>query len=974
MNLNFRKKMLLTILPMTAVIFIVVGFSMYNSTILLLEHEGKKNGRLLVESYASKLETEFAAYLELEKSFYQMVDKNAIDAANRRQQYRNLARTFLENNPKILSFWVVFDRNAFDGQDDRYRNVDIYGEDGRFNFICTRGRGDVEFEKAKGTETEEGTNDWLLLQAKKRGATMVTEPFRFSFTGNPADERLMTTILSPVFDDNKKIIGAVGINISLDNFANFLNQLRPFNSQKGYALLFSAQGIYLSRPDGKLLGKTTLDNPILPKDIAQDHYNKARVGKAFDDDFFLANGARSLAFFYPVTLGETGDRMIIGVNLPYEDLVQDAGAGELLFEVVMFFGIGLILITIVVSLIASRLASPLKKAAAAADRIADGDLKVDLSTNAKDETGMLMHSLEAMVRRIDRLIRDTNTLSSAALAGQLEVRADISRHKGAFKELINGINKTLDAVIGPLNVTAEYVDRISKGDIPPRITDSYNGDFNEIKNNLNGCIDAITLLVKEINQSIHQAIDGDFKYRADVVKFQGEFRTIMDGVNELVETFVEPLEITSAFLQDAANGNENMKKITKEYKGEFNVIKGAINKLHEILFILLEEMLAAAAAAEKGNLDIKADTSKVQGAWVSIMDGLNKITGAAGAIINDAGGVLGTMATGDLTPRITRSYVGKFGDMKNSINNLGDSLTDLISRLTEAIHTTAAASAQISATADTLSEGLHEQSTQTDEVATAMEEMSRTVTDNADSATRTADVAKNSGDAANNGGKVVQQTVAKMREIAKVVRTSADSIVKLGESSKKIGEIISVIDDIADQTNLLSLNAAIEAARAGEQGRGFAVVADSVGKLAISTASATKEIADMIKGIQIETEGAVTAMEKGTAEVQSGIELADQAGNSIQSILSGINELLNMVNQIAVASKEQSTTSEQISKNVSTISRVAADSARNVEDVATTANDLARMTETLRALVSQFKIDDHHHTSAADTSSKYLER
>jgi methyl-accepting chemotaxis protein len=201
-----------------------------------------------------------------------------------------------------------------------------------------------------------------------------------------------------------------------------------------------------------------------------------------------------------------------------------------------------------------------------------------------------------------------------------------------------------------------------------------------------------------------------------------------------------------------------------------------------------------------------------------------------------------------------------------------------------------------------------------------------------------------------------------MKEIAEVVKVSANNIAKLGESSKKIGEIISVIDDIADQTNLLSLNAAIEAARAGEQGRGFAVVADSVGKLAVSTASATKEIADMIKGIQVDTDAAVKAMEKGTAEVQSGIELADNAGNSIQNILSGINELLAMVNQIAAASEQQSATSEQISKNVSSISKVTADSARNVEDVAATANELARMTETLTSLVSQFKIETGHHS------------
>ena len=615
---------------------------------------------------------------------------------------------------------------------------------------------------------------------------------------------------------------------------------------------------------------------------------------------------------------------------------------------------------------------PLRKAVAAANHVADGDMNVDLKTNAKDETGILMQSLETMVASIKQLIKDSETLSNAAIAGNLEVRADASIHKGAYQELVSGFNKTLDAVIGPLNLTAEYVDRIAKGDIPPKITSNYNGDFNEIKNNLNACIDAVGLLVIEIDNSINQALEGNLRYRADSNKHKGDYSKIMNGVNELVDAFVEPLKVASDFLYKTSIGSNEIQKVTQEYKGDFNIIKKSINKMHDVLFNILGEMSLVAEAAKKGNLDAKADTSKVQGSWVLIMEGLNHVTEASGAIINDAGAVLSTMATGDLTPRITKNYPGKFGEMRDNINNLGDSLTDLISRLQEAIHTTASASAQISSTADTLATATQEQSAQTDEVASAIEEMSRTVTNNAQSATKTAEVAKHSGDVANNGGRVVRQTVEKMHEIATVVKTSAENITKLGASSKKIGEIISVIDDIADQTNLLSLNAAIEAARAGEQGRGFAVVADSVGKLAINTASATKEIAEMISGIQVDTDAAVKAMEKGTVEVQSGIELADNAGFSLQDILTGINDLLNMVNQIAAASEQQSATSEQISKNVSSISKVVADSARNIEDVATTANELAKMTEVLSSLVSQFKVNSSK-THSMSSSGRYLE-
>jgi methyl-accepting chemotaxis protein len=212
-----------------------------------------------------------------------------------------------------------------------------------------------------------------------------------------------------------------------------------------------------------------------------------------------------------------------------------------------------------------------------------------------------------------------------------------------------------------------------------------------------------------------------------------------------------------------------------------------------------------------------------------------------------------------------------------------------------------------------------------------------------------------------------------MKRIAGVVKKSSHTIQALGRSSKQIGEIVSVINEIADQTNLLALNAAIEAARAGEQGRGFAVVADEVRKLAERTTKATKEIASMIKSIQKDTEEAVYSMDEGTREVDNGIGLADKAGASLKEIMQVSQRVADMVTEIAAASEEQSRAGEEISNNVESINKLAEQTATRTQQVARSAEDLDRLTETLRQVVSQFKLSREKHRASSSASMKTVE-
>jgi methyl-accepting chemotaxis protein len=492
-------------------------------------------------------------------------------------------------------------------------------------------------------------------------------------------------------------------------------------------------------------------------------------------------------------------------------------------------------------------------------------------------------AIEQVRGNIKRLVSDADELAHAAVEGRLATRADASRHQGDFRMIVEGLNSTLDAIVKPLNVTSGYLDNIAKGNIPAKITEQYQGDYSLIINNLNTCIDAVNALVIDANELAAAAQNGALSTRADAGKHNGDFRKVIDGLNSTLDAVVKPLTVTSEYLENIARGHIPA-KITDHYPGDYSQIIDNLNTSITAVNNLVADTNLLAEAAGEGRITVRADADKHQGDFRKIIEGVNSTL---------------------------------------------DMVVDPIIAVTEAVETITTAANEISSGNADLSARTEQQASSLEQTAASMEELASTVKQNAENAKQANQLALTASDVAVKGGAVVNEVVATMSAI--------------NDSAKKIEDIISVIDGIAFQTNILALNAAVEAARAGEQGRGFAVVAGEVRNLAQRSASAAKEIKELI----------TDSVNKTT----EGTRLVENAGSTMEDVVSSVQRVADIISEISAASAEQTTGIDQVNQAVTSMDETTQQNAALVEEAAAAAESLVDQANQLADAISQFKLE-----------------
>ena len=648
-------------------------------------------------------------------------------------------------------------------------------------------------------------------------------------------------------------------------------------------------------------------------------------------------------------------------------------------------------VLIFVWILAFRITGPIGKIVEIANEIAAGNFTEDITIRRKDEIGLLADVFRNMKETIGHVLKETDVLLLSIQEGKLDSRGNADAFRGGWQELVTGVNDVVEAFVAPVNMTTDILVRISRGDLPEKITDEYKGDFNKMKQNLNLLIDStnetiriaeeiaggnltiearersqndrlmnalnamirgLNRILQEIDELIQKVQAGKLDTRGDADAFAGGWRELVQGVNSLIDAFVAPTMMAAMYIDRVSKG-DIPPKITDEYQGDFNEMKNNLNTLIETMQNLLSEMNSLILNIQQGRLNTRGNVARFVGDWRKLIDGMNNVIDAFFTPMSVVAESIDRISKGDIPEKIEEEYQGDYNTIKNNMNLLIDAMNDITTLAKEIADGNLTVEVKERSNRDTLMQVLNTMirklqdvvlnvKSAADNVATVSIEMNS-------SADRTSQGATEQAAAAEQASASMQQMSANIRQNAdnalqteKIALKSAEgaqeggtAVAKTVKAMQEIAKKISVIEDIAGQTRLLSLNATIEAARAQEHGKGFAVVASEVRNLADQSRLAAEEINNL---------------------ANSSVVIAEKAGNVLRRLVPDIEKTSELVQEISAASSEQSSGAQQINRAIQQLDQVTQQNAAASEEMVSTSETLAAQAEQLQSIINFFKI------------------
>ena len=481
-------------------------------------------------------------------------------------------------------------------------------------------------------------------------------------------------------------------------------------------------------------------------------------------------------------------------------------------------------------------------------------------------------------------------------------------------------------ILRSLKTIQQVAGDIAEGNLNSRIDIDQGDEIGDLLRSMKTMQDVINGFVSGLEIMSKKHAEGWVKEQLDVSKYAGIFGTIAHDVNELIQSRITINRRLISIITEYAKGDFSVDMDV--LPGETIVITEAMSSVKKSFLDVNNEIKMLAEAGAKGDFSKRSDIDRFEFMFKEILSNFNNLMETCDISFHDVLRVANAMAQGDLTQTITRDYLGLFGRTKDGINGTVENLKVLVGEIKEATDTISTAAKEIAAGNNDLSHRTEEQAASLEETAASMEELTSTVQHNAANAKQANQLAVDASEIASKGVDVVGQVVLTMNDI--------------NDSSRRIGDIISVIDDIAFQTNILALNAAVEAARAGEQGRGFAVVAVEVRNLAQRAAMAAGEIKHLI--------------DDSVTKVSEGSKLVAKAGQTMEEIVNSIHGVTVMMNEISDASAEQTAGIQQVNQAIGQMDDVTQQNAALVEQAAAAAESLEDQAQKLSGTMSQFKV------------------